>query len=91
MNAEIFPRDKRSISRREAELVWRRLLELSANTVMKEDITNVIQNHSAIVQRTDTGCFKKTIFIANLVTVWQQYLPRNFRPMKEERSLPITL
>jgi hypothetical protein len=68
VNAEIFPRDKRSISRREAELVWRRLLELSANTVMKEDITNAIQNHSAIVQRTDIGCFEKTTFIANLVT-----------------------
>jgi hypothetical protein len=66
--AEIFPRDKRSISRREAELEWRRLRELSAITVMKEDITNAIQNHSAIVLRTDIGCFEKMIFIANLVT-----------------------
>ena len=65
MIAKIFPRDKRSISRREAELEWRHLLEQSATTVMKGDITNAIQNQNAIVQRTDIGCFEKTIFIGD--------------------------
>ncbi len=49
------------------ELEWRHLLEQSAATVMKGDITNAIQNQNAIVQRTDIGCFERIIVIANFV------------------------
>ena len=68
MIAEIFPRDKKSISRLEAELEWRLLRELSATSVMKEDITNAIQTQNVIVQRMDIGCFERIILIVNLTT-----------------------
>jgi hypothetical protein len=60
--AEIFPRDKRSISRRGAELEWRRLLGKFVIIVMREDIMNAVQDPNAIVQRMDIECFDK-IFI----------------------------
>jgi hypothetical protein len=66
--AEIFPRDKKSISRLEVELEWRLLRELSATSVMKEDITNAIQTQNVIVQRMDIGCFERIIVIVNLTT-----------------------
>ena len=62
MIAEIFPRDKRSISRRGAGVGWRRLLGQFAIIVTREGIMNAIQYQSAIVQRMDIECFDK-IFI----------------------------
>ena len=72
MSAEIFPRDKRSISRRGAGLEWQRLREQCATTVTRGSIMNAIQYLNAIVQRTGIECFEITFreakFIANIIS-----------------------
>ena len=72
VSAEIFPRDKRSISRRGAGLEWQRLREQCATTVTRGSIMNAIQFQNAIVQRTGIECFEITFheakFIANIIS-----------------------
>ena len=69
MSAEIFPRDKRSISRREAGLEWQRLREQCATTVTRGSIMNAIQYLNAIVQRTGIECFDITFHEAKFIAI----------------------